>query len=216
MTITLANIFILDWDDTLFPTFWVQSKNINIKDNETYETYKLYFIELDKQILSFLTILNSIGDIYIVSNAGMSWLTNTIAILPNTKQFIENNNISVLSARDKNIGNEINTWKINTFKTIFENVIQYVNSLNKLSVQEGKNEEIIINIISIGDAHYEYIALINLNDYMKSTHLKYLLKNIKLMEKPQFNDVIDQIKSLEQNITMFVNKLSFIDILLTI
>ena len=88
MTITLANIFILDWDDTLFPTFWVQSKNINIKDNETYETYKLYFIELDKQILSFLTILNSIGDIYIVSNAGMSWLTNTIAILPNTKQFI--------------------------------------------------------------------------------------------------------------------------------
>ena len=49
MTITLANIFILDWDDTLFPTFWVQSKNINIKDNETYETYKLYFIVLFMQ-----------------------------------------------------------------------------------------------------------------------------------------------------------------------
>ena len=213
MTITLANIFILDWDDTLFPTFWVQSKNINIRESSTYSTYKLYFIELDKQILSFLTILNSIGEIYIVSNAGTGWLNLTISILPSTKEFIENNKIPIMSARDKNVGEEINQWKIKTFKSIFENVMQYVNALNNLNIQEGNKNELIINIISIGDAHYEYIALINLNDFMKNTKLKYFLKNIKLMEKPQFNDVIDQIKALEQNITMFVNKLSFIDVI---
>ena len=45
----LTNIFIIDWDDTLFPTTWVNTNKINMSDVNSVKDYKLYFLELDKK-----------------------------------------------------------------------------------------------------------------------------------------------------------------------
>jgi hypothetical protein len=37
----LTNIFIIDWDDTLFPTTWVNCNGINLNDSNSISNYKL-------------------------------------------------------------------------------------------------------------------------------------------------------------------------------
>ena len=196
------NIFILDFDDTLFPTYWFQTNKLKLS-GETYEKYKLYFINLDEQIYKFLKLLNGYGYIYIVSNASMNWLKNSINILPLTKTFIEENNINVISARDNNVNVELEMWKTLTFKKIISNLL---NDLN--------NKDIHLNIISLGDANYEYMALISLNSHIKNT--KFLLKNIKFMEKPEYEFIIEQLKYLEFNIVYVIMNSKFKDITLTV
>jgi hypothetical protein len=39
--IYLTNLFIIDWDDTLFPTTWVNKNNINFNNNYSENEYKL-------------------------------------------------------------------------------------------------------------------------------------------------------------------------------
>ena len=75
---------------------------------------------------------------------------------------------------------------------------------------------------------YEYIALINLDNFIKSyifknqstcskinKQFKYLLKNIKFIEKPDFDYIIDQMNVLNKNKDDIVNKLEFIDLKFT-
>jgi hypothetical protein len=196
------NIFILDFDDTLFPTYWFQTNKLKLS-GEIYEKYKLYFINLDEQIYKFLKLLNGYGYIYIVSNASMNWLRNSINILPLTKKFIEENNINVISARDNNIDVELEMWKTLTFKKIISSLLDDLN-----------NKGMHLNIISLGDAKYEYMALISLNNHIKNT--KFLLKNIKFIEKPEYEIIIEQLKYLEFNIVYVIMNSKFKDITLTV
>lgn len=206
---TLANIFILDWDDSLFPTHWVQLQQINLKDPVAYQKHKLYFIELDKQIHTLLQKLNNMGEIFIVSNASGTWLQNSINILPLTKRLLVENDISITSARDDNPEYEIDMWKIISFKNV-------ANEFIKNSIKTSKNSDLILNIISVGDAHYEYIALLELDKHIKTTNFKYFLKNIKFMDKPNFEDIIDQNKVLDANIANIVNKMAYVDVSLKV
>jgi hypothetical protein len=72
--------------------------------------------------------------------------------------------------------------------------------------------------MSFGDANYEYIALLNLDKFFKlnNPNINYLLKNVKFMEKPDFNFIIDQISVLNKNLPIIVNKLNFVDLNLEI
>ena len=212
----LTNIFIIDWDDTLFPTTWVNKNNISFNDPNTYQIYKLYFIELDKTVSELLEELNNMGDIFIVTNANIGWIKSCLANLSLTKKTIISNNIRIVSARDSYSQNNSSPteWKILTFQDIIEDIINKINKNLKPNT--------IINIISIGDAMYEYIALINLDNFIKSyisnqneninCNLNYLLKNIKFIEKPEFDYIIDQIQVLHKNKEYIVNKLEFIDL----
>lgn len=214
--IYLTNLFIIDWDDTLFPTTWVNKNNINFNKSNCSDEYKLYFLELDKTISMLLESLNKIGDIFIVTNANINWIKSCLLKLNLTRKTIITNNIRIVSARDSYSQNNSSPteWKILTFQDIIEDII--------IKINKNIKPNTIINIISIGDAMYEYIALINLDNFIKSyienKNLKqnqkfdYLLKNIKFIEKPEFDCVIDQIQVLHKNSLDIVNKLEFIDL----
>ncbi len=212
----LTNIFIIDWDDTLFPTSWINKNNIDFNKPDSYSEYKLYFLELDKTISILLDFLNKIGDIFIVTNASINWIKSCLLNLNLTRNTIINNKIRIVSARDSYSKNNSSPteWKILTFQDIIEDIINKINKNIKPNT--------IINIISIGDAMYEYIALINLDNFIKSyienknlnenKNFNYLLKNIKFIEKPEFDCVIDQMQVLHKNADDIVNKLEFIDL----
>ena len=55
--INLKTIIILDWDDSVFPTFWTNKNMINLNNEESINEYKLYFIELDNTISNLLISL---------------------------------------------------------------------------------------------------------------------------------------------------------------
>lgn len=220
--IYLTNLFIIDWDDTLFPTTWINKNSIDFNKPNTYTEYKLYFLELDKTIVNLLQSLNEIGDIWIVTNASIKWIKSCLMILNFTRDTIIKNNIRIVSARDSYSQNNSSPteWKILTFQDIIEDI------LNKITKNMKPNT--YINIISIGDAMYEYIALINLDNFLKSfiskksflnkknqsaeSKFNYLLKNIKFIEKPEFELVIDQMRVLEKNKETIVSRLEFIDL----
>jgi len=79
-----------------------------------------------------------------------------------------------------------------------------------------------LNIFSFGDAKYEYIALMNLNEYLlnnkyvteniKNNNFNFLLKSVKFMEKPTFEYIIDQIRVVEKNRDLIINKLEYVDL----
>ena len=53
------------------------------------------------------------------------------------------------------------------------------------------------------------INSINIKD---NKNFNYLLKNIKFIEKPEFDCIIDQMQVLDKNSYDIVNKLEFIDL----
>jgi hypothetical protein len=210
----LTNIFIIDWDDTLFPTNWVSKNQIDITNIDSYNKYKLFFIELDNILSNVINTLNKLGNIFIVSNASLTWIKNCLAILPYTNKLVNSFGINVISARDNYFSNNhsnnekssIMEWKITCFQDILINILN--------NIVDKFNEKNYLNIISIGDAIYEYIALIYLNSFFQKNELNinYFLKNIKFIEKPEFNTIIEQLIVLKKNIQTIVNKLQFVDL----
>jgi len=178
-------LIILDWDNTLFPTTWVIKNNINIKDPETSNKYIVYFHELDSVLSELLIKLQKYGKVVIVTNAMPTWIKISSAVLPKTAYVLQK--IKVVSARKNHQATSphMMDWKKLAF------------------IEEVKNEMLnkkILNIISIGDAEYEYKALI---DLYNSTHLsdkQKLLKSIKFMDEPSHETLIDQLQVITRSV----------------
>ena len=205
--IYLTNIFIVDWDDTLFPTTWTTANGINLNDKNDLLKYKLYYLELDKTNINFLSTLNEIGEIYIVTNANIKWIETCLLSLKDTKEFIIKNDIKIVSARDMYSKENMppSEWKTHTFQDVMEDL-----SLHKKNIKNNT----YLNIVSLGDAMYEYVALINLDTYFKKNNknINYFLKSIKFIENPEFNLLINEINLINKNLKNIVDKLSYIDI----
>ena len=72
-----STLIILDWDDTLFPTSWVNKNNIEILNN-TDVLYKKYFKNIDISLLKLFKILSQCGDIIIITKFGYRITEETI------------------------------------------------------------------------------------------------------------------------------------------
>lgn len=207
-SINLKNIIIIDWDDTLFPTTWLNQNKINLENIESIEEYILYFNEIDRLISDLLYSYNRLGHLYIVSNASIDWIKLCLNRLPKTKYVIVESNIRIVSARDvySKLNIPSNQWKIHSFKDIIKNIL-----INNII------DDKLLNIISIGDASYEYDALINLDNYFKNNKIEvnYLLKSVKFIEKPHVDIVIEQLNMIKQNTSYIINKIGYVDLKFT-
>jgi len=173
-------LIIFDWDDTLFPTFWTIQNNINLSDKKAQNQYIVFFAKLDTLLYQMLTNLLKYGDVAIVTNAGARWIVISSSMLPNTQKILRDK-ILILSARDayhNEYPDQMHIWKKKVFKDI---VTDYY---KKYTLQ---------NIISIGDAEYEFIALTDLYDH-NSVIKKRLLKTVRFKKEPSFDDLMDQLE----------------------
>lgn len=176
-----STLIILDWDDTLFPTSWINKNNIEFlsAQNKTI-LYNKYFFRIDNNLYNLLTKLTKCGTVIIITNALLNWIDMSINILPKTSKLLkENNIIKVVSARGdfSHYTNNMTDWKKLAFKRELE-----------LQLRNKK----INNIISIGDAEYEYMALINL--YEKNKQNYRLLKSIKYKRNPDIYEIDEQLQ----------------------
>jgi hypothetical protein len=210
LNLYLTNIIIIDWDDTLFPTTWLNNNNIKLNEENVKITYKIYFQELDKSVKNLLKSYSKISTIYIVTNANMKWIKSGLNTLPQTRKLIMTENIRIISSRDLYSKENISTtkWKLKTYEKIVSNDLENIFSI--------KNKEIILNIISIGDAVYEYIALINLHDILTEKtygkkNINFYLKNIRFKSQPTFDFIIEQIDLVKKNKIQIINEKNYID-----
>lgn len=173
-------LIIFDWDDTLFPTNWIFQNNIKLDNVLDIQKYSIYFQELDTILSKILKISITIGQVVIITNANIDWIITSKKILPETSKIIDSY-IQIISARDiYDHIYDINEWKRRAFKNNIYNYVQWSNQ-----------------IISIGDAEYEYEALISLKQYTKP---KTCLKTIKLVKSPTFDILVDQLEVITKSL----------------
>jgi hypothetical protein len=178
----IKTLIILDWDDTLFPTSWIVENNIDMTNTNIQYKYQMLFSKLDNILYKLITTLLKYGTVIIVTNAIKKWISISSSVLPNTQKLIKDN-VYIFSARElyqEQYPNEMTLWKKMIFKKI---VSQYF------------LENCIQNIISVGDADHEFLALTDLYDINSIKKIK-LLKSIRFMAAPSFDSLIDELQVL--------------------
>jgi hypothetical protein len=188
---------ICDWDDTLFPTAWVNEENVDLTNMQSRYRYARYFDILDKYLYSTLKQIKKCADLMIVTNATLQWIAVTLTVLPKTKKILEN--VPIVSARESFQKQcTIQDWKRHTFKAELQ--------------KEGRSH--YKNIVSIGDANYEHRALVDLYGWSVIPH-KYL-KSIKFTRSVDYADLFDQVKLIGNEIKNICNAQRHLDLTLDI
>lgn len=186
------SLVILDWDNTLFPTTWVTKNYINLNDIEVRNRYLDFFSELDTLIYNLLKKISEYSKVILVTNALPIWIKISSNVLPKTQYILKN--IKVVSARKnyQKVNSDINEWK----KLAFKDEVDFELDIKKFQ-----------NIVSIGDASYEYNALINLYNPTR------LLKSMKFLEEPTHETLKDQIEVLNDNIVNIIKHKKHLDLI---
>ena len=177
-------LIILDWDDTLFPTSWISKNNINLLDQTVQNKYIVFFSRLDNLLYQMINTMIKFGKVIIITNATKKWIQISSEMLPHTQKII-NRYITVISAKDtheKDYPMQSNIWKKISFR---ETITEHF-----------KNHK-YQNIISVGDAEHEFNAMTDLYDIMSLTK-KRLLKTVRFMRDPSFENLIDQLEVLDK------------------
>jgi hypothetical protein len=188
-------LFILDWDDTLFPTKWAFENNINLLVSTQRDQYMIYFQELDRVLSSFLKTVTKLGKVIIVTNALIDWINISSVMLPQTYQLLRKVRIVSAKGTYRSVSNNIMDWKIMAFRDIIDD--------------EFKNAS-LMNVISVGDAEYEYQALIALNGRKKE--IKKYLKSVRFVKNPSHDILIDQLEVLNDAIPDVWQKYNHLDL----
>lgn len=87
------SLVVFDYDDTLFPTTFMQHhQDLKTRDLQ----------ELDRMLVQLMRTIKLAGhEIIIISNGSLSWIHDSSSMfLPNFYKFLKSNNIRVISARD--------------------------------------------------------------------------------------------------------------------
>lgn len=184
-------LIIFDWDDTLFPTSWLVKNGIDLTNNNTQQQYIVLFSSLDLVLYNLLNTLTLNNQVVIITNAVKKWVELSTIVLPKTGTIITKY-IPIVSARDlykQQYPEDMTQWKKHTFKNLVHNY--YKNSKSQ-------------NIISVGDAEYEFLATTNLYDTSAYNNNK-LLKTVKLFQDPSFDSLLNQLKLLSHSFNKIIS-----------
>ena len=192
------SLIIFDWDDTLLPTSFLSTRGIFEEKNELNEKDQGKINKLENSVKKLLTIALSKGDVYIITNAGDGWVEfSSEKYYPNIKELLDK--IEIISAREKyaeKYPEQSSKWKIEAF----------------LNLKKRLNDDLITNIICVGDSVFEMEA----GRILASKFIHAVIKTIKFREKPkpdelnkQLNLVLNQFNSIctsSKNLTVRVER----------
>lgn len=187
-----ANLIILDWDDTLFPTSWTTKNNFDFANDYNANDIILTFSQLDTVMSILLLKLTKNNRVIIVTNATKKWVMMSERIIPNSYKFIIGN-IPIFSARDL-YSSSTNIMPSDWKKCVFVDIMEKSNRSFK-------------NILSVGDAEYEIDALSNL-------HKKYKIKGktLRFVKNPNYKQIIEQLEMLTKTIDKIMESKRLVDL----
>mmetsp|Transcript_95376 Transcript_95376/g.179354 ORF Transcript_95376/g.179354 Transcript_95376/m.179354 type:complete len:454 (+) Transcript_95376:87-1448(+) len=155
-------LIIFDWDDTLLCTSFlnlVHAANLSA-------SVKRALKELEKLVISLLEKALRLGQTFIITNAVSGWVEQSAAeYIPGVLPVLQR--VNVVSARSRyesEYPNQVSKWKAETF----------------LEVQRQLDSQVITNLVSLGDSHFEMEATLAMGrEFEQAT-----IKTIKFKESP--------------------------------
>jgi hypothetical protein len=178
-----VNLIILDWDDTLLPSTWLQQQGLQIASDADMPNHeqKMELSMVARHVIKTLRRARRLGHVIIVTNAEKGWVELTCAkFLPEVFPHLEG--IKVTSARSafEHIQPPSPVqWKWLTFH---REIAAFYRMQAKLPGMQHK-----ISIISIGDANHERTAL-----FRATEDRDCWTKSLKLMERPTVEQLLRQ------------------------
>ena len=168
------SIIIFDWDDTLLPTSFLNSKGTYNAFRQFTKNERKRLLELENLVLQLLTLSVKKGDVYIITNADKKWVENSSKIFyPSISNILKK--IKIISAKNKYQKRyPSRIWKIKAF----------INLANDIDLQK------ITNIICSGDSAFEIEAA----RILATKFTEAFIKTIKFKEKPELDELFKQIK----------------------
>jgi hypothetical protein len=169
------NIFIFDWDDTLFCTTFLSPLGY-LDDDVTVLVSNMEKIQkLESLVKKLLTLTIEKGDTYIITNSEPGWVEYSCKrFFPNVSTLL--NKIKIISARglyENEYPNDFRTWKNKAFNDIIQNY----------------EKNLPTNIMCLGDSTYEIKAARHLSTNFPNSYLK----TIKFRENPKIEQIINQL-----------------------
>jgi hypothetical protein len=192
------SLIIFDWDDTLLPTSFLAPRGIFEENSVLNEKDQNKINKLEDSVQKLLLLAVSKSDVYIITNAGDGWVEfSAKKYYPKIMDIL--GKIEVISAREvyeKKFPEDSRRWKVESF----------------LNLKKRLNDELITNIICLGDSIFEMEA----GRILASKFIHAVIKTIKFREKPkpeelnkQLNLVLNQFDSIftsSKNLTVRVEK----------
>jgi hypothetical protein len=183
-------LFIFDWDDTLFPTSWLQREGIHV-DGSGFRSQrqKAQFRKVARTASALLAAAKKLGKVIVVTNAEAGWIEQcTTHLLPELAPAIEG--VQLVSARSQFIGHAEaacpSEWKLQAF----DREIQAF-----CAGRAGTASS--MQVFSLGDSLYEQTALFRVAKAMPAV---FRPKSVKLMEQPSVAQLAEQHELLALNL----------------
>ena len=173
------SLIIFDWDDTLFCTSQI-AKNNYLNQNQISKIQKNKILKLENEVKKILQNSIKNGETYIITNSEPGWVEFSCKkFFPSIIDLLDQ--INIISARglyENQCPNDSYMWKMNTFNDI-------VNLYD---------QNLLSNIICIGDSFLEIQAGKNLSNQFKNV----FIKTIKFKEEPTIDELIMEIKLVNE------------------
>jgi hypothetical protein len=178
------NIVFLDYDDTILCTTMLDQCGYKLNSELDNLFANRYLLQLDRVVANYLQKLVLISHVYIITNSETGWVyLSSHKFLPQSSNILDH--ITVISGNSTYSGSypgDYVLWKYLSMKDCLS-----VNNFHRYS---------LLNIISIGDSDVEKNAVHKLvNDYSNCC-----IKNIKFIEKPSCEVLINEINKCSEKI----------------
>lgn len=182
LKLSKKTLTICDWDNTLFPTSYINLHSYLIDNPSLASDYiKDYFRQLSNQIQCIISNATKYGEFIIITNAMSDWVERSCNLMPDLLPILKT--ITIISARSdwEKVNPHPEKWKEFAF-------------LKKTTDFIGNDTNIVINLICIGDSSHEHDAAKNVasvlnanSDYMVFT------KNFVFKMNPSLDELLIQL-----------------------
>jgi hypothetical protein len=167
-------VIIFDWDDTLLCTSWLNAAKEH--GMELTKTVQQHLRGIERTVIQLLDLAQKLGHVFIITNAMQGWVEYSAAqwlpgLLPELVR------LPVISARtrfESKYPTDVSRWKVSAF---FE-------------VKKLLPEDIVTNLLSVGDAQYEMDAVHAIGKEFDAA----IVKTVKFRENPTPEELLKQLE----------------------
>ena len=232
-------IVYLDWDDTILPSEFIREFK---STPEEINRYRYLLQDISKTTIKLLDKIKDLStpdnviETHIVTLADEGWIEYSgETYLPDVYRYIRNNSIQLYYAKKKKYFIKdykpfglpnVDTYDITKYqsndltKKHNQEYIKYVKNkydtfvhiLNLPTITEYFNR---VHLVSIGDSKIEYTAIKLLHQIVGIVNVNSIYKSIQFKERPQIDDIHNQLNKLLQcigNVVRDVEKSYDLDI----
>jgi len=187
--VPVESLLIFDWDDTLFPTSWLQAQGLMEDGAQPDEEQWTNLQQLAGRVHKTLEMATQVGHVVIVTNAQQDWVQlSCSAFMGSLADLLQN--VDVVSARSayEHCSQDPSEWK----RLAFEQEVVFLYG----PIADGQKR----NIVSFGDSMHEQRALVSVTKGVQDC----CGKSMKFIDGPSVEQLIEEHD--------FVNKV-FLDVL---